>query len=277
MKRAFSFPFILFMLFHSLIAMAQADSISNVPFSIGETHTFRSQILAEKRILNIVLPDKFDKQKAYPVIYLLDGSVNEDIIHISGLVQFFNMMFQMPDFIVVGIANTDRKRDFTFPTSLKDLKEKYPTTGGSASFIAFIEKELQPYINSTFKTTGIKYLVGQSLGGLLATEILLKKPWLFSHYFIVSPSLWWNNETLLDESRSLLQNQPDTGLYVYVSVGSEGRLMESAAEKLVKVLKKSGKKNLTVDYMPLPKENHATILHNSIYEAFKIQFPYKEP
>ena len=277
MKRALPFPLILFMLFHTLIAKAQADSISNVPFSIGETHTFRSQILSEKRILNIVLPAKFDKQKAYPVIYLLDGSVNEDIIHISGLVQFFNMMYQMPDYIVVGIANTDRKRDFTFPTSLKDLKEKYPTTGGSASFIAFIEKEVQPYINSTFKTTGIKYLVGQSLGGLLATEILLKKPWLFSHYFIISPSLWWNNESLLDESKSLLQDQPNTDLYVYVSVGSEGRLMESAAEKLVKVLKKSGKKNLTVDYMPLPKENHATILHNSIYEAFKIQFPYKEP
>ena len=277
MKRTLPFPLTLIMLFHSLIALAQADSITKVPFSIGETHTFRSQILAEKRILNIVLPDKFDKQKAYPVIYLLDGSVNEDIIHISGLVQFFHMMFQMPDFIVVGIANTDRKRDFTFPTSLKDLKEKYPTTGGSASFIAFLEKEVQPYINSTFKTTGIKYLVGQSLGGLLATEILLKKSWLFSHYFIISPSLWWNNESLLDESKSLLQNQPDTGLYVYVAVGAEGKMMESVAEKLVKVLKKSGKKNLTVDFMPFPKENHATILHNSIYEAFKIQFPYKEP
>ena len=271
------FPVLIYLLFHSLIAGAQPDSSTNVPFTIGEIHSFRSQILGEKRILNIVLPGQYDKQKAYPVIYLLDGSVNEDIIHISGLVQFFNMMFQMPGFIVVGIANTDRKRDFTFPTSLKDLKEKYPTTGGSAAFITFIENEVQPYINSNFKTTGIRYLVGQSLGGLLATEILLKKPWLFSHYFIVSPSLWWNNESLLDESKSLLQNQPDTGLYVYVSVGSEGRLMESAAEKLVKVLKKSGKKNLTVDFMPLPKENHATILHNSIYEAFKIQFPYKEP
>ena len=271
------FPVLIYLLFHSLIAGAQPDSSTNVPFTIGEIHSFRSQILGEKRILNIVLPGQYDKQKAYPVIYLLDGSVNEDIIHISGLVQFFNMMFQMPGFIVVGIANTDRKRDFTFPTSLKDLKEKYPTTGGSAAFITFIENEVQPYINSNFKTTGIRYLVGQSLGGLLATEILLKKPWLFSHYFIISPSLWWNNESLLDESKSLLQKQPDTDLYVYVSVGSEGRLMESAAEKLVKVLKKSGKKNLTVDFMPLPKENHATILHNSIYEAFKIQFPYKEP
>ena len=270
-------PFILFLLFHSCIAQAQTDSITKVPFSIGETHTFWSQMLTEKRTLNIVLPGNYDKQKAYPVIYLLDGSVNEDIIHISGLVQFFNMMFQMPDFIIVGIANTDRKRDFTFPTSLKDLKDKYPTTGGSTSFIAFIEKEVQPYIYANFKTTGLKYLVGQSLGGLLATEILLKKPWLFSHYFIISPSLWWNNESLLDESKSLLQKQADTDLYVYVSVGSEGKMMETVAEKLVKVLKKSGKKNLTVDFMPLPKENHATILHNSIYEAFRIQFPYKEP
>ncbi|WP_262493700.1 hypothetical protein [Epilithonimonas tenax] len=39
------------------------------------------------------------------------------------------MQFRMPDFIIVGVENVDRKRDFTFHTDLKDLQEDDPTTG----------------------------------------------------------------------------------------------------------------------------------------------------
>ncbi|MEO5946625.1 MAG: alpha/beta hydrolase-fold protein [Chitinophagaceae bacterium] len=255
---------------------AQQNSEKAVPLTIGETRTIKSAILGEDRLLNIYLPGKFSALKAYPVIYLLDGSIDEDFIHITGLVQFFNLMFAMPDFIIVGISNVDRKRDFTFPTKEKELKEKYPTTGGSEKFIAFIENELQPYINSVYTTTNTKYLIGQSLGGLLATEILLKKSELFSHYFIISPSLWWDNESLLKQADALLKYQKDGKRYVYISVGSEGKIMESDAASIAQKLKEVKKKNLKVDFLPLPKENHATILHQSIYEALKIQFPYKE-
>ncbi len=246
------------------------------PFSIGNIVTIKSSILGEDRTLNIYLPDDYNDKENYPVIYLLDGSANEDFLHITGLVQFFNMTFKMPKTIIVGIANVDRKRDFTFPTNRKDLKKAYPTTGGSAKFIDFIEKELQPYIKATFKTNDTNYIIGQSLGGLLATEILLKKPDLFTNYIIVSPSLWWDNESLLKAAPSLLNNQTNTKKWVYISVGSEGKVMEKDAAGLVQALQQSGKENVKIDFVPLPKENHATILHNSIYEAFKILYPYKE-
>ena len=259
-----------------IVTNAQTNNEKAEPLSIGEKSIVKSNILNEERLLNIYLPQNFSKEKNLPVIYLLDGSMNEDFIHIAGLVQFFNLMFNMPDFIVVGIANVDRKRDFTFHTDLKDLKEKYPTTGGSAKFIEFIEKELHPFVEAHYSDNKTKYLIGQSLGGLLATEVLLKKPDLFSHYFIISPSLWWDNESLLIQATNLLEQQNDTERYVYISVGSEGKIMEREAEGIAKKLKNSDKKKLKVDFLPLPKENHATILHQSIYEALKIQFPYKE-
>jgi len=154
------------------VAFAQTANVK--PLTIGEIRTLKSKILNEERTLNIYLPQNFDKTKSYPVIYLLDGSMNEDFIHVTGLVQFFNQMYSMPETIVIGIANIDRKRDFTFHTDLKDLQKDYPTTGHSDKFINFLEKELKPYIESQFKTTDT-YIFGQSLGGLLATEILLKK------------------------------------------------------------------------------------------------------
>lgn len=258
----------------ALNVSAQVNTESSKPFSIGEIREIKSAVLGENRILNIYLPHDYDKGKTYPVIYLLDGSANEDFLHIAGLVQFFNML-KMPEFIVIGIANVDRKRDFTFHTDLEDLKKAYPTTGGSEKFITFIETELQPFVTSNYKTSDVKYIIGQSLGGLLATEILLKKPDLFSHYLIVSPSLWWDNESLLKNAGSLAQKQNDAKRYVYISVGGqEEKIMQKEAKELSAILQKANKTNLKLDFLPLPKENHATILHQSITEAFKLLFPY---
>ena len=191
-------------LFHELPSQA---------LSFGETRLIYSSELQESRRLNIVLPAGYDTTKAYPVLYLLDGSANEDLLHIAGLVQFYNML-GMPDLIVVGIANVDRKRDFTHHTNIKKLQTLYPTTGHSDAFIRFLESELQPYIRKNFKSNGTNYIIGQSLGGLVATEILFKKPQLFSHYLIVSPSLWWDNESLLKQAPYLYSKHRLTFIFL---------------------------------------------------------------
>lgn len=272
-KKIIIFCSILFA-FQSMV-FAQIGNVKSL--NIGEIRTIRSKTLNEERTLNIYLPQGFDKTKSYPVIYLLDGSMNEDFIHITGLVQFFNLMYSMPETIVVGIANVDRKRDFTFHTDLKDLQKNYPTTGHSDKFITFLEKELKPYIESQFKT-GDEYLFGQSLGGLLATEILLKKPEMFNNYFIISPSLWWDDESLLKQAGQLLSKSQDTKKFVYVSVGKgEPPVMIKDAETLYDVLIKTGKKNWTIEYKMMETDNHATILHRSLYEGLMKMFPYQEP
>jgi predicted alpha/beta superfamily hydrolase len=116
------------------------------PFVLGLIEEIQSKELAEKRVLNIYLPEGYNQNDTtkYPVIYLLDGSADEDFIHIVGLVQFnsFEWINQVPKSIVVGIATVDRRRDFTFPTTIEEDKKTYPTTGHSDKFIAFIEKEL---------------------------------------------------------------------------------------------------------------------------------------
>jgi len=267
---------VLFLVFTVSFSFSQTE-VKSKPLTIGEVKTIHSKVLNENRTLNVYLPSTYDAAKAYPVIYVLDGSINEDFIHVVGLVQFFNLQFKMPDVIVVGIANVDRKRDFTFHTNLKSLKKNYPTTGHSKSFITFLETELQPYIEKTYKTTNEKYLIGQSLGGLLATEVLLKKQSLFTHYLIVSPSLWWDDESMLNEANMLFSHQPDVETYVYVSVGKEeDPIMQREASAIAEVLKSSGKEHLTVDYLLMDNENHATILHRSLYEGFLKLFPYKD-
>ncbi len=273
--------------FFTTLAFAQTTKSNQTdkskPFVLGIIDEIQSTELGEKRILNIYLPEGYDKNDTtkYAVIYLLDGSADEDFIHIVGLVQFntFEWVNRMPKSIVVGIATVDRKRDFAFPTTIEADKKTYPTTGHSDKFIAFIEKELQPFIEKKNKTNTSKTIIGQSLGGLLATEILLKKPILFNKYIIISPSLWWDNGSLLNQTSTILQDRSLQRTDIYIGVGKEGltptaipRVMEVDANLLAEKIKNIKSKRLNVYFDYLPQEDHATIMHQTVSNSFKLLY-----
>ena len=254
---------------NQLFAQNETEITKKSDLKIGDKIEIKSKILNENRILNIYLPNGYSKDslKTYPVIYLLDGSMDEDFIHIAGIVQFgsFSWINMIPESIVVGISNVDRKRDFTFSTTVEKDKKDFPTTGKSENFINFIEKELQPFIDSNYKTNNTKTIIGQSLGGLLATEILLKKPQLFDNYIIVSPSLWWNNESLLIIDPKEYQTKKS----IYIAVGKEGEVMERTAKELYEKLNIKKKGNTELFYKFYEKQNHGDALHLAVYDAFE--------
>ena len=259
------------LLYCSYVAKTQSniEKISSQAFSIGERIEIKSNELGENRVLNIYLPQGYakDSLKQYPVIYLLDGSADEDFIHIAGLIQFgtFPWLNMLPESILVGIANVDRKRDFTFPTNNEQDKKDFPTTGGSEHFIQFIKKELQSFIAINYRTTTAKTLIGQSLGGLLATEVLFKEPQLFDNYIIVSPSLWWDDESLLQYNPKISK----TDKKIYIAVGKEGPLMERIAKELRDKLQKENIKNREIHFEFFGDQDHANILHLAVYRAFE--------
>ncbi len=285
MKIAFAF---LIFIFFTTLCFSQnnkpAVTDNSKPFVLGVIDEIQSVQLAEKRILNIYLPQGYNKNDTapYPVIYLLDGSADEDFIHVVGLIQFnnFSWINRVPKSIVVGIANTDRRRDFTFPTTVEADKKKFPTTGHSDKFIAFIEKELQPFIEKKYKTNASKTIIGQSLGGLLATEILFTKPALFNKYIIISPSLWWNNGSLLNHTPEILKENFSQQTDIYIGVGKEGlapteipHVMEVEANVLAEKIKHTKSKSVTVYFDYLPQEDHATVTHQAIFNALRILYP----
>ncbi|HWY10025.1 MAG TPA: alpha/beta hydrolase-fold protein [Bacteroidia bacterium] len=267
-------------LFSAAALFAQKKPTDNTkPFVLGVIEEIQSTELAEKRILNIYLPEgyKQDDTTKYSVIYLLDGGADEDFIHVVGLVQFnnFEWINRVPKSIVVGIANTDRKRDLTYPTTIAEDKKLYPTTGGSDKFISFLEKELQPFIEKKYKANSSKTIIGQSLGGLLATEILFKKPALFNKYIIISPSLWWDNGSLLKQKSNVVQKTD-----IYIGVGKEGQgpsakrhIMEEEANLLYEKLKIENLQKINVYFDFLSKEDHATVSHQAIFNAFRMLYP----
>lgn len=260
------------------------EIVTEKPFVLGVIDEIQSAELAEKRILNIYLPEGYNKNDTvkYPVVYLLDGSSDEDFIPVVGLYQFYTFPWinRVPKSIVVGIATVDRRRDFTYPTTIEADKNKYPTTGHSEKFINFIQKELKPYIEEKYKTIPSSAIIGQSLGGLLATEILLKKPELFNEYIIISPSIWWDNGSILKLPSPVLSEHFNRKTNIYIGVGKEGlvpginpRVMEVDANILAEKIKSTKSKAVTVYFDYLPNEDHATISHQAISNALKLLHP----
>jgi predicted alpha/beta superfamily hydrolase len=268
----------------TLLAQAPKAVETGKPIVLGHTDKIQSAILSETRAINIYLPDGYndDDTSSYPVIYLLDGGVDEDFIHVVGLVQFntFPWINRIPRSIVVGIANTDRKRDMTYPTTIAKQKALYPTTGGSAKFISFLANELQPYVSKHYRVNKHKTLIGESLGGLLAAEIVLKRPGLFDKYIIISPSLWWDNGSLLDLRSDILLPGFKQRTDIYIAVGKEGltpseppRVMEVDANLLADKIKAGKSKKVKVYFDYLPQEDHATIAHQAVFNAFRALYP----
>lgn len=243
-----------------------------------------SRELEESRKLNIYLPEGYQEQDTmvYPVIYLLDGSADEDFIYVAGLVQFCNLEWVnlIPKSIVVGIASVNRVKDFTFPTSDDALSNRFPYSGHSDRFLAFIDKELQPLIERNYRASNDRTLIGQSLGDLLTTESLLRKPTLFNRYIIIRPNLWWDNGSLLERTCGYLRDQePVQPIEIYIGVGKEGltpteipRVIEDDANLLADMINASGKLNLIVHFDYLSEENHATIMHQAVMNAFKLLY-----
>lgn len=263
-----------------LLSTALSAQVENTvritPFVFGDVITFQSNVLGQERVLNVHLPDGYaDSTLSYPVIYLLDGSANEDFPHIAGLAQFMNMYDLLPKGIVVGIANNGKSRyhDFTGPTESDSDKVWIPTYGGSAAFISFLGKEVEPMVKQRYRTSGHRTLIGQSLGGLLGAEVLFTKPELFDDYILVSPSLWWNNGALAAGAEAWVKAHATLSKRVCIAYAPDDAMMQVQIDQVVKAFHESASPPLRFWNVPFPEESHATILHRAVYKAFELFYP----
>ena len=195
---------------------AQFNKNTKKEIVIGVADSLYSEVLEEQRELWIHLPEDFDTNNKYPVIYVLDASQN--FYSVVGMMTRL-LPWRLPKSIVVGVRNTDRQRDFT-PTNVPFHRGRESKTSGSASnFLKFVNEELKPFINSKYPTEDMSTVVGHSLAGLFVVYTYLNSENTFDSYVAIDPSLWWDNENLLRQSENLIKdkNLKDKSLYVAVA------------------------------------------------------------
>lgn len=195
---------------------------------IGAIDSLHSNILGEQRKIWVHVPDGGAKSiyspQRYPVVYLLDGDG-----HFSSVVGMIQQLStggnnNCPKMIVVAIPNTDRTRDLT-PTHV-DADPPFmdsvfcKTSGGGENFIAFMEKELMPYIEANYPAAPYKMLIGHSFGGLAVMQTFVHHTDLFSAYICIDPSMWWDQQKLLQQTQQVLAEKKFEGKSLYLGIAN---------------------------------------------------------
>lgn len=257
----------------SMCIVTAAQAQTSAPLVIGETFTIDSKVMHEVRRINVYRPTIYGDTTVtpLPVMYMPDGGLAEDFLHVAGLIQVGTSNGTMRPFLLVGIENTQRRRDTTGPTDNPEDKKIAPQVGGSAKFREFIRTELIPAIKSRYRTTPETAIVGESLAGLLVVETFMLEPNLFDTYIAFDPSLWWNNGKLVKDAATMLKGKKLTGKSLYLAGSSNSGLAE-VASKLDAAIRSTPGTGLSWQYVNLPGETHATIYHPAALQAFRALF-----
>ncbi|HEX8701539.1 MAG TPA: alpha/beta hydrolase-fold protein [Myxococcaceae bacterium] len=256
---------------------ARAETAAE-PVPPHQSFTLESATLKETRRINVYLPPGYDAAGTtrYPVLYMPDGGVKEDFPHIATTVDTAIRAGEMKPLIVVGIENTERRRDMTGPTEVAEDRKIAPRVGGSAAFRSFIRDELMPQVRGKYRVTNETAIIGESLAGLFIVETFFLQPKLFDTYIALSPSLWWNSEELVRKAGERLKAQPGLRNTLYLSSANEENIVLPTT-RLAETLSKSAPAGLQWQFEPRPDLQHHTIYRSVAPQVLRKWFAPSAP
>lgn len=240
-----------------------------------ESFTIQSKVLGETRRINVYTPPGYAAagRDRHPVLYMPDGGLQEDFPHVAQTVDRAIADGAIAPMFVVGIENTERKRDMTGPTEVAEELALAPRLGGSARFRAFIRDELMPQVRQRLRSDGHDGIVGESLAGLFVAETFVREPQLFEVYIAISPSLWWNRDALLAQAPQLLREHasalPGRRLRLY---SADEDNIAPQSQRLADLLRAQAPDGLLWSYQPRPDLTHGTIYRGVEVEAIRAAF-----
>ncbi len=233
------------------------------PVPVHESFMVESRELGEARRINVYTPPSYRaavaaRTPSLPVLYMPDGGLDEDFPHVANTVDSLIALAEIRPVIVVGVPNTQRRRDLTGPTRVASDSAIAPRVSGSAAFRRFLRQELMPEVERRYRTTPERSIIGESLAGLFIVEAFLEEPSLFTHYVALDPSVWWDKGALVDSAGARLSAFDAASRTLYLASSDVADIAAGTA-RLAVVLRVSRPRGLRWRYEPRPDLTHATI------------------
>ena len=247
--------------------------------------TITSKIMGKDYQLYISFPSGYSIKDTtkYPVLYVLDGGPSFPIFWSAR--EAMDLGNELEKVIIVGIgcgldlASWSANRMYDYTPSKDTIKGRIQS-GGAAKFLQCITSEIIPYVETNYKTTNDRGITGHSLGGLFTTYCLLNSTGVFSRYGINSPSLWWNNDELLNQADSLfIKNKiwDISPVKVFISVGQkEGPQMVPTMVKLSTRLEARAYKNVSLTWHIFQDETHLSVFPASLSKTLTVLYGKKK-
>ena len=195
--KAFSLPIAIVL----VLLSSQAGQASEFMQGLGDVryHHLESARVGRPYQIYVRIPAGYDQSDAsYPTLYLLDGGNLFPML--APYYQYLHFGGEIPELIVVGISYGNdnfeggnfRSTDYTAPSEERDY------WGGAARFQAFLETELLPHIDATYRTDrSRRTIMGQSLGGQFVLYTAQTRPELFWGHIASNPALHRNLDFFL--------------------------------------------------------------------------------
>lgn len=235
--------------------------------TFGSLHSFDSKILAEKRELMVHLPKDYPKAGVrYPVLYVLDGTHHFE--HAVLAAENLHLGAKIPQVIIVGIPNNTGSR----------LRDAYH---GRDNFITFISKEVKPFIDRKYNSSGRNILFGHSAMGLVTMTVFATSNNLFEQYIASSSAIDNTDTELFSQLEILFKQNPLLNKSIYFSAGEkkrEGMGFKDGAIALAKLFTEKSPKNLTWHYDSFSNQNHTTAPYLAMFKGLGYVFKdYEAP
>lgn len=240
----------------------------------GISERLRSRILAEDRTVFVAVPESYARgAERYPVVYITDADWN--FAHTRSSAQFLARNRIIPEVIVVGITNPDRVRDLY--ATRADFKMngrtiQFPTSGKADQFLLFLERELIPWVERSYRTTGLRILAGHSAGGNFALHAMRTKPDLFPAVIAVSPWLAWDENRELKELIPFVSSPALHVRSLFLSYGDTVGNMKPNIDALVAALRKRSDSSVLWTTVEYPDETHNTDVLKGFYDGLRKVF-----
>jgi len=248
-----------------------------------QTHMLTSKNTGQAYEIHVMVPvSKKDGSEKFPVLYMTDANNG---IPLSHMIQTMQTLAELHRFIVVGIGYPVdtifhslylRQRDLTptetepgvYPIPIDGIIEVTAgkKTGGAKEFLAFIQSELKPFINTSYNTLPDESgYFGHSLGGLFGLYVLFHEPDTFNRYVLGSPAIWWDNEITFSYAQNFLKTHDTLNANVYMAVGGTEEIAEphkryvSNLYKMDALLRSKPLSGFTLKSEVFPTEGHASV------------------
>ena len=237
----------------------------------SETLNIKSTLLGEEREIYVYLPDDIGAGEIYPVIYLLDG--HSLFNYVSSVVQIYSRRGRIPPMIVVGIASTNRMRDFT-PSKRGGMNGRPVSGGGANIFIQFLSDELFPLIESKYPTRDYRTLIGHSLGGLFTVHAFVAQPSLFRSYIALSPWFAQEDDVLLSKAELYLKEGVSPSKIIFTANEPINRPgIENRIANFIELLQNYEQEGVDWKYKRVEDSDHSNLPLKVIPDALEFIFP----
>lgn len=187
-----------------------------------------SEHVRDSFYISVQLPLEYGEHphKKYPTLVLTDGNFFYPML--APILHQYEKGGLLPPLILVSIGyrsfeamDSLRVRDYMYPEAI--ASDEMEAVGGGKHFFEFITQELLPKVDSSYRTTGQRTLLGHSFGGYFSLYALLEQLNQqrndFDSFIAASPTLWYHDRYLFQLPDKLRDRKSKDTISLSLSVG----------------------------------------------------------